>query len=150
MKAFVQNEAGSRVKHSHNEKSLELLGTSQVSRAYPFPYGFILDTTAEDGLNVDCFLLTKNSLSTGQVVECDPIGLMEQFEDGKIDHNVLAVIQGEKGLVTKDVERALTAFVTHVFDHLPGKTIRVGKFRSREDAIQYISSHRDSPAPAHK
>jgi inorganic pyrophosphatase len=150
MKAFVQNEAGSRVKHSHNEKSLELLGTSQVSRAYPYPYGFILGTTADDGLNVDCFLLTEKPLSTGQVVECEPVGLMEQFEDGKIDHNVLAVIQSEKSLVTKDMERALTAFVTHVFDHIPGKVIRVGEFQSREEALEYISSHRDAPAPARK
>jgi inorganic pyrophosphatase len=150
MKAFVQNEAGSRIKHSHNEKTLELLGTSDVSRAYPFPYGFILDTTADDGLNVDCFFLTKKPLRTGQIVECEPIGLMEQVEDGKVDHNVLAVIPDEKRIVTKDVECALRDFVTHVFDHIPGKTIRVGEFRSREDAIEYISSHRDSPASMRK
>ncbi|MFZ0819569.1 MAG: inorganic diphosphatase [Candidatus Acidiferrales bacterium] len=150
MKAFVQNEAGSRIKHSHNEKTLALLGTSGVSRAYPFPYGFILDTAADDGLSVDCFFLTEKPLSTGLVVECDPIGLMEQFEDGKIDHNVLAVIRSEKVPMTQDVERALTEFVSHVFDHIPGKTIRVGMFRGREDAIEYISSHRDSPDSAHK
>jgi inorganic pyrophosphatase len=150
MKAFVQNEAGSRVKHSHNEKSLELHGTSQVSRAYTYPYGFILGTTADDGLNVDCFLLTENPLSTGQVVEFEPVGLMEQIEDGKADHNVLVVIQGEKGAVTKDVEQKLSEFVTHVFDHIPGKTIRAGEFRSREDAIEYISSHRDPSAPVCK
>jgi len=148
MKAFVQNEAGSRVKHSHNEKTLELLGTSQVSRAYPFPYGFVLDTTADDGLSVDCFFLTEKPLRTGQIVECDPIGLMEQFEDGKADHNVLAVIHGEEVLVTKKVIRTLTDFVAHVFDHIPGKTMHVGNFLSRPGALKYITSHRDSAAPA--
>jgi inorganic pyrophosphatase len=150
MKAFVQNEAGSRIKHSHDEKTLELKGTSQVSRAYHFPYGFILGTTADDGLNVDCFFLTDKSLATGQIVDCNPIGLMEQVEDGKVDHNVIAVIQGEKGSVTKEIERTLTEFVSHVFDHVPGKTIRVGKFRGREGALEYISSHLDSPSSSSK
>jgi inorganic pyrophosphatase len=54
MKVFIQNEAGSFIKHAHDEKTLEPRGATRVSRAYPFPYGFILGTTADDGLNVDC------------------------------------------------------------------------------------------------
>ena len=49
MKVFIQNEAGSFVKHSHDEKTLERKREERVSGAYPFPYGFILGTTAEDG-----------------------------------------------------------------------------------------------------
>jgi inorganic pyrophosphatase len=145
MKAFVQNEAGSRTKHLHNEKTLELAGTTQVSRPYPFPYGFILDTTADDGLNVDCFFLTDESLKTGQIVECNPVALMEQFEDGKADHNVLLVIDDEKLLPNVEAQRILTEFVTHVFDHIPGKSIQVGRFLGSGDASEYISSHRDPP-----
>jgi inorganic pyrophosphatase len=145
MKAFVQNEAGSRAKHLHNEKTLELVGTTQVSRPYPFPYGFILDTTADDGLNVDCFFLTDEPLKTGQIVECNPVGLMEQFEDGKVDHNVLVVIDERKLPPNAEVKRILTEFVTHVFDHIPDKSIHVGRFLDYKDAIEYISSHQDSP-----
>lgn len=148
MKAFVQNEAGSRTKHSHNEKTLELIGTSQISRAYPFPYGFILETTADDGLNIDCFFLTEKKLKTGQIVECEPIGLMEQFEDGKADHNVLAVILGGQRRVENVVEQTLTEFVSHVFDHIPGKKISVGNFLGSDAAHKYISSHQDKASPA--
>jgi inorganic pyrophosphatase len=74
MKVFIQNEAGSFVKNFHDEKGLKFTGTARVSRAYPLPYGFILNTTADDGLNVDCFVLTKTSLHTGQIVDCDPDG----------------------------------------------------------------------------
>ena len=121
MKVFIQNEAGSLVKHSHDEKTLELKNTTLVSRAYPFPYGFVLHTTAADGLNVDCFVLTKSCLCTGQIVECDPIGLMEQIEDGKEDHNVLAVIRGEEAVLDEVTRVALVAFVSHVFDHIARK-----------------------------
>lgn len=143
MKVFIQNEAGSCVKHSHDEKTLELKGTSQVSRAYPLPYGFVLDTTAADGLNVDCFVLTKRSLHMGEIVDCEPVGLMEQIEDCEADHNVLAVIRGEEGHVDSITRRILTDFVGHVFDHIAGKTIAVGSFGGPKVAFRYLAQCQD-------
>lgn len=135
MKVFIQNEGGSDLKHFHDEKTLELKGTTRVSRAYPLPYGFVLNTTAEDGLNVDCFVITSRPLTTGQVVECDLIGLMEQIEDGKADHNVLAVLRGEGAVVNENTRQLLTDFVSHVFDHIPGKRISVGRFSLVKKAL---------------
>lgn len=143
MKVFIQNEAGSFVKHSHDEKTLILKGAARVSRAYPFPYGFILDTTAEDGDNVDCFVLTQEKLRTGQIVECEPIALMEQIEDGEIDHNVLAALHAEDIDLNSEIELSLIEFVSHVFDHLPGKKIQVGEFRGGDAALQHISKYQD-------
>ena len=144
MKVFIPNEAGSFFKNSHNEKTLEFKRSARVSRAYPFPYGFVLNTTADDGLNVDCFVLTRRHLNKGQIVECEPMGLMEQIEDGKEDHNVLAVIQGEVAELDSRTKEMLIEFVSHVFDHIAGKTIRAGNFLGRGAAIDYISRHRDS------
>lgn len=146
MKVFIQNEAGSFVKNFHDEKTLTLTGTARVSRAYPLPYGFILNTTGADGLNVDCFVLTKTFLHTGQIVECDPVGLMEQFEDSKEDHNVLAVLGGEEEWLDDKTKQELVEFVSHVFDHVVGKTVLAGNFRGRESAIDHISQHED-PRP---
>lgn len=143
MKVFIQNEAASFVKRIHREKTLELKGEEQVSRAYPFPYGFILDTTAEDGDNVDCFVLTRKPLRTGQIVECDAIGLMEQVEDGQIDHNVLAALRGEEPLVNIEVKQKLTEFVRHVFDHIQEKRIQTGDFFGSSAAIEHIAKYQD-------
>jgi inorganic pyrophosphatase len=143
MKVFIQNEAGSFVKHSHDEKTLALLGEQQVSRAYPFPYGFILNTTGEDGDNVDCFVLTQEKLRTGQILECEPIALMEQIEDGEIDHNILASLHSENLDLNFEIKQTLVEFVSHVFDHIPGKKIQVGEFRGVEAAIQHIRRYQD-------
>jgi inorganic pyrophosphatase len=143
MKVFIQNEAGSFVKRSHNEKTFELKGETQVSRAYPFPYGFILGTTAQDGGNVDCFVLTGKTLRTGQIVDCEPVGLMEQIEDGQVDHNVLAVLPGEDRLLNSEVKLILTDFVRHVFDHIPGKNIQTGEFRDGDAAARHIHQYQD-------
>ena len=147
MKAFIQNEAGSFVKNFYDEKTLKFTGTARVSRAYPLPYGFILNTTGDDGLNVDCFVLTKTALQTGQIVECDPVCLMEQIEDGKEDHNVLAVIRGEEERLDSKTKQELIEFVSHVFDHVAGKTVLAGNFRGTESAIDYIRQH-EAPGSA--
>jgi inorganic pyrophosphatase len=86
IKVFIQNEAGSNRKNYHNEKTLEYRETRLVSCPYPYPYGFILGTDAKDGCNLDVFVITQRRLTTGQILECEVIGLMEQFEDGVEDH----------------------------------------------------------------
>ena len=142
---FVQNEAGSDRKNYHDEKTLECKSTKQVSRPYPYPYGFIIGTTAGDGGNLDCFVITSQPLRTGQALECEPIGLMEQIEDGEEDHNVLAIPVGETLRITPEIERILTEFVMNVFAHVEGKQMRVGRFLNAQEAEAYIASHRESP-----
>jgi len=93
---FVQNEAGSTQKNYHDEQTFEFMFAKTVSRAYPYPYGFIVRTNADDGCNVDCFIITKRHLRTGQTFECEAFALMEQIEDGNVDHNVLAKLPEEK------------------------------------------------------
>jgi inorganic pyrophosphatase len=143
VRIFIQNEAGSFVRNFFNEKTLEFKGMSRVSRQYPFPYGFVLNTTADDGLNVDCFVLTTTSLRTGQIVECDPVGLMEQFEDGNPDHNVLAVVPGEKWKLDEHTKQRLADFVSHVFDHVSGKSMIVGRFLGPKSASVYLAQRKD-------
>jgi inorganic pyrophosphatase len=152
MKVFIENVAGSDQKNLYNEKTLKYKKTVTVSRKYPFPYGFILDTTSGDGDNLDCFVLTDTKLEAGKIYECEPIGLMEQREsawssEGKTemeeDHNVLACLVDEQREVTEEVKNRLTEFVSHVFDHLEGKVVSVGAFLNREAAKEIIKETQD-------
>jgi inorganic pyrophosphatase len=141
IKVFVQNEAGSNRKNLHNEKTLEYKETKIVSRPYPYPYGFIPGTDASDGCNLDVFVITKRALKTGQVVDCDVIALMEQFEDGLNDHNVLARLADENVEVTDEIQAVLTEFVLNVFRHIEGKRISVGRFLEAREAELHITAH---------
>jgi len=143
MKVFIENEAGSYVKHIHNEKTLELKSTTQVSRAYPFQYGFVLGTTGDDGDNVDCFVLTARPLRSREIVECEAMALMEQIEDGEIDHKVLAYLAGEQESLDEGKKQIFVDFACHVFDHIPGKRMEVGRFLDSEAAVKYIEEHED-------
>lgn len=68
---------------------------------------------------------------------------MEQVEDGKEDHNVLAVIRGEREGLDDALRQELVEFVSHVFDHVAGKTILAGHFGDEDSAINYIRQHED-------
>lgn len=129
------------MKNLHDEKTLEFKGAMPVSRPYPFPYGFVMDTSADDGDNVDCFVLTGTQLSRRDVVECDPMALMEQIEDDQIDHKILGVIRGEDQMLDVDVRQTLVEFATHVFDHVPGKKMQIGEFLDRQAAAEFLEQH---------
>lgn len=139
MKVFIENEAGTDQKNLYNEKTLEYKKTVTVSRKYPFPYGFILETTSGDGDNLDCFIITEKKLKTGNIVECEPVGIMEQIEDNKEDHNILARLIDEEASINEKVKETLIEFVSHVFDHLVGKVVKAGRFLGKEEAEAYIS-----------
>ena len=148
MRVFIENEAGSDIKHTYNEQSLTLLRTAKVSAAYPFPYGFVIGTRSGDGDAVDCFLIASGaeiaSLAAGSIAECEPAGLLEQIEDGEVDHKVLAVLRGARLQDPDAVAARIQSFVTRVFAHIPGKTIQVGRLLDRAAAEAFIAASSQS------
>lgn len=141
IKVFIQNEARSNRKNYHNEKTLEYKETKLLSRAYPYPYGFILGTDASDGCNLDVFVISQRPFRTGQILECEVIGLMEQFEDGVDDHNILARCVDETALVTSEIQSLLTDFVLNVFRHVEGTQISVGQFLGVQEAESHVTAN---------
>ena len=106
-----------------------------------FPYGFVLDTKAPDGGNLDCFVITERTLKTSDIVECEAMGFMEQIEDGKEDHNILASPTGEDVVLDERRKAVLIDFVRHVFDHIEGKQIRAGRFLGHQEAIAWMAAN---------
>ncbi|MGE0563452.1 MAG: inorganic diphosphatase [Pseudolabrys sp.] len=138
MQVFIENEAGSCEKRTYDESSLRLVKTAPVSAPYPFPYGFIPGTRSGDGDAADCFVLTRQALKSGTTVACKPVALLEQIEDGDVDHKVIAVPDGDDDTIDSADEAALRGFVQTVFAHVTGKTMIVGRLLGREAAEDYV------------
>jgi inorganic pyrophosphatase len=139
MRVFIENEAGSRRKNVYDERTLAHLRTVEVSAAYPFPYGFVLGTVSGDGDAVDCFVLTATTLASGTTVDCEPIALVEQIEDGEIDHKVLAVPRGAETRLDDAAVAAIRTFIAGVFAHVPGKRMDIGRVLDQSAAEAYLS-----------
>src|SRR6516164_8536086 len=144
---------GDGVEYFHNRPSIpnpspeiysngktRVKGTRRISQPYPYPsyphpYGFILGTSAADGDNVDCYLITNASLKASTIVECEPIGLLEQDEDGEVDHKVLAAMPGQDVEVGDELLQELRDFIHAVFTQFPDVCVHVGRMLPREAAL---------------
>ena len=145
----IQVAAGSREKHRYDEKTLELKETVRVSRPYPYPYGFILETSSEDGDNLDCYLITDERLEPGALVECEPLGLLEQREGRELDHKILAALPGQEVQVGQRLQQELQDFIYAVFAEYPEVEVNVGPLLPKEAALQHIRASRQNHPSSH-
>jgi len=139
---LIQVAAGSCEKQFYNERTLEYRETRRGTRPYPYPYGFIIGTSAADGDCVDCYLITRNTLTAGTIVECEPVGLLVQDEDGEDDHKVLAAIPGQEVAVGQELLQELQDFSDAIFVKYPDMRVRVGPILPREAALHHIQESR--------
>jgi inorganic pyrophosphatase len=137
---LIQVTAGSSDRNIYNERTLEYLATRHGSRPYPYPYGFIVGTSAEDGDCVDCYLITSDRLTAGAIVECEPVGLLLQDEDGEIDHKILAVLPGQDAALGPELLQELQEFICAIFAVYPDMKVRVGPILPREAALQHLQN----------
>ena len=144
MQVFIENQAGSRRKNIYDERTLKHVRTVDVSASYPYPYGFVIGTISGDDDAVDCFVLTSEPLIAGTTLECDPIGLLEQVEDGEVDHKILAVPSGGSATIDDAVVAALKEFISGVFSHVPDKRMEIGRLLDRDAAENYLRQCRGS------
>jgi inorganic pyrophosphatase len=135
---MIQVARGSCDSKRYDERTLEYLQTRSVSRPYPYPYGFIIHTTAADGDCVDCYLITRDKVTSGSMVECEPVGLLLQDENGEIDHKILAVLPGQEAALGPELLQELQEFIYAVFAEYPGAQVRVGPILPREAALKHL------------
>ena len=138
IKVLIQAESGSCDRLRYNEKTLEYKGKTRLHRSYPYPNGFIIGTTAADGDCVDCYVITHDKLKAGTIVECEPVGLLEQDEDGEIDHKVLATMPGQDVELSQGLLEELKDFIYAIFARFPEVSIRIGDILPREAALHHI------------
>ncbi len=147
IEVFIENEAGSLTKCTYDETSLELLNTATVSSPYPYPYGFVRGTLSGDGDSVDCFIVTDAPLKSGDRIACEPLYLLEQIEDGEIDHKVLAICTNDAGVISDEAVAKIRDFILTVFEHIPNKSMQLGALCGAEDAWAYIDACRECRGP---
>ena len=140
----IEAEAGSRDKHMYDQKTLKHKGKRRIPHPYPYPYGFIIGTSAADGDNVDCYLITSENVKAGAIVECEPIGLLKQYEDEEVDHKVLAALPGQGAELSNKLLKELQDFIYAVFTQFPEVRVRVGPILPREAALRHIRDHSET------
>ena len=95
--AIVETPKGSRNKYAYDEKAdlIKLKKALPAGMVFPFDFGFIPSTIAQDGDPMDILVLTDASTFSGCLVECKVLGIIkvEQEKHGEKVRNdrVIAV-----------------------------------------------------------
>ncbi|MGI9586483.1 MAG: inorganic diphosphatase [Acidimicrobiia bacterium] len=144
---FIENEAGSDIKHHYDEATFEVIETERVGAEYPYPYGFVPGTLAPDGDAVDCFVLTSRELRSGTTIHCEPLALLEQTEGGEVDHNILAVPQGDPAPNLLAAQEIIGSFLDKFMAGVAERRAVMGRLLPVDDAITYLADHRTAKPP---
>lgn len=140
VRVFIENLAGSDLKHHHDEERFVVTQVERVGAPFPFPYGFVPGTLAPDGDAVDCFVITGRPLRTGDLVDAEVVGLMEQTDGGGDNHNIVAVLPGDPLPDLATVREALARFIVEVFRGLPARESTAGRLLPVADAVAYLAA----------
>lgn len=138
IKAVVEVEKGSS-KRAVFGSNLKVLKYRRVSVYYPFAYGFILNTTSDDGAGVDCYVLTNKHIEMGSIVVCKPIGLLEQFENDEVDSKVICLLENDDFKFAQEHIQQIKDFILQIFKKFPEVEIRFGEYKDESFAINYIN-----------
>jgi inorganic pyrophosphatase len=79
IQVIIETPKGSRNKYAFDpeQKVFELKKVLPAGMAFPYDFGFIPSTTAEDGDPVDVLVLMDEPAFTGCLLKCRPIGIIE-------------------------------------------------------------------------
>jgi len=138
MKVFIEQTCEPNKKNVFDKTTGVYSKTVDFHLTYPFAYGYILDTLASDGDELDCYIITDQNFEHSVVIECEPIGMVEYFEEGQADHKMFVIPLGENGKVTEEVKERLLEFDSRYFEGRSDKNTRVGDFLGKDVALAEI------------
>ncbi len=147
---IVEIPQGSAVKYELDKDSGVLMVDRFASSTmvYPFNYGFIPNTHAEDGDPVDVLVLSTYPVIPGCGINVRPIGMLEMEDEAGIDTKILAVPVDkidpfyahikDIGDVDEITQKKIQHFFNHYKELEKGKWVKTKNFLGKEQAYESI------------
>lgn len=147
---FIEIPQGGTIKYELDKEAGVLLVDrfNYTAMSYPFNYGFIPETKAEDGDPIDVLVVSSRALHPGVVIAARPVGMLEMEDEAGIDTKIIAVptvkIDPSYSHVNDvgDLGEPIKDQIKHFFDHYkeiePGKWVKTKDFLPKSDALEAI------------
>lgn len=152
IKVLIEIPAGSSVKYELDKESNQVMVDRFLHTAmyYPFNYGFVPNSLAEDGDPTDVLVLSSMTVAPGVGIKAQVIGMLEMEDEAGIDTKLIAVpvakIDPVYGTWTKltDVPKAYLNMMKHFFEHYKdleeGKWVKLKNWQPKEVALKTIEA----------
>ncbi len=145
---LVEIPRGSSNKYEYDPE----LGVIKLDRVlhspffYPVDYGFIPQTSSQDGDALDAMILTDNPVLPGVLIGARPIGLLLMKDEEGLDHKILAVPANNPHYneyqELKDVPSHIVEEIGHFFSEYKrlegGKWAKVEGWQGKNRALRLI------------
>ena len=147
---LIEIPQGSAIKYEMDKVSGFIMVDrfNYTAMSYPFNYGFIPGTSAEDGDPVDVLVISSYAVSPGTVIAARPIGMLEMEDEAGIDTKILAVPTKKvdpfySGLEdVNNLDEMTKKKIQHFFNHYkelePGKWVKTRNFLNKEKALEAV------------
>ncbi len=147
---FIEIPQGVSVKYELDKES----GVIFVDRflftemEYPFNYGFVPDTLADDGDAVDVLVLSSKPVVPGVVIPSRPIGMLEMEDEAGLDNKIVAVPMPkvDKKFAeyndVNDIPQKIKDDIKYFFENYkktePGKWVKIKEWKGKAEALADI------------
>jgi len=147
---LVEIPKDSSVKYEVDEESGAIVVDRFLYTAmyFPFNYGHVPGTLADDGDPIDVMVLTEQTLMPGVVIASQIIGMLEMTDEAGIDTKLIAVptkkIDPLFGAWTdiSDVPEATKNKVRHFYENYktlePGKWVKLKEWKGKKEALEAV------------
>ncbi len=148
--AFIEIPKGSNIKYELDKESGVIFVDRVLFTAmyYPFNYGFVPNTLAEDGDPADIIVISDFEALPGSVIRCSLIGMLEMEDEAGVDTKFLAIPHKKVDPSfshIKDVSQLpenIKDKIKHFFEHYkelePGKWVKLKNYISKEEAAKEL------------
>ena len=152
----IETPKGSRVKYAYDPDT----GLFALKRAlpegmmFPFNFGFIPGTKAEDGDPLDILILNEEPLIPGCIVKADPLGVImaEQSEEGEKTRNdrLIGFAIGKQSpsfLEKIELDKKTLSEIEYFFvsyNKLGGKKFKILGKSGPKKAIEMVRKHQNA------
>lgn len=147
---FIEIPKNSLVKYEIDKETGQLVVDRfmHTAMSYPFNYGFLPNTHAQDGDAVDVMVISTHPVQAGCMLPCRIIGVLEMEDEAGQDNKVIAVpAQNVDPFYAhvndiNDIDEATKKIIKHFFEHYKsieaGKWTKVNGFLGKAQALAEI------------
>jgi inorganic pyrophosphatase len=141
---YIEIEKDSNMKYEFNKetKKLELERILPYPYRYPYCYGYIVNTLALDGDELDALIITDKEIEKDKHYEAYIVGVLVMSDEKGMDEKILCVLEEDYEIINDlnkipaDTLDNVNWFFRSYKTKTPGKWSRVNGFREKEVAIQ--------------
>ena len=134
---YIEIEKGSNIKYEFNKQTqnLEVDRILSGNYVYPHAYGFIPNTLAADGDDLDALIIHSGTLDRGLIYEANIVDALRMEDEKGMDEKVICTLYGSSMEIHPVTLAEIEAFFTNYKKDTPGKWSRTYGYMGRDAAV---------------